>query len=74
MRLTINLDEDLYAVAKSLAQTQDSSISAAVNRLLRQGLERPVALRRRAKTGLPIVRCDKKFTSEDVAAIDAETG
>lgn len=74
MRLTINLDNDLYAVAKSLAKAQDSSISVAVNRLLRQGLERPGKPRQRGKTGLPIVRCNRKFTSDDVTAIDSEIG
>jgi predicted transcriptional regulator len=74
MRLTINLDDDLYAVAKSLARTQESSISAAVNRLLRQGLERPGKPRQRSKTGLPIVPCGRKFTSDDVAATDTEIG
>ncbi len=38
MRLTVNLDSDLYAVAVSLAKAEDCSISAAVNRLLRRGL------------------------------------
>jgi metal-responsive CopG/Arc/MetJ family transcriptional regulator len=74
MRLTINLDDDLYAVAKSLAQTRESSISDAVNQLLRQGLERPRGPSRRSKTGLPVVRCDRRFTSDDVAAIDGEIG
>ena len=38
VRLTVNLDSDLYAVAVSLAKAEDCSISAAVNRLLRRGL------------------------------------
>ena len=38
MRLTVNLDPDLYAVAVSFAKAEDCSISAAVNRLLRRGL------------------------------------
>ena len=38
MRLTINLEPDLYAVAVSLAKAEDCSISAAVNRLLRRSL------------------------------------
>ena len=36
MRLTVNLEPDLYAVAKSLAKAEDCTISAAVNRLLRR--------------------------------------
>ena len=38
MRLTINLEPDLYAVAVSLAKAEDCSISAAVNRLVRRSL------------------------------------
>ena len=38
MRLTVNLEPDLYAVAVSLARAEDCSISAAVNQLLRRGL------------------------------------
>jgi Arc/MetJ family transcription regulator len=72
MRLTINLDDELYAVAKSLASAQDGSISAAVNELVRRGLEPRGKARTRSKTGLPIVYCDKKFTSDDVYAADTE--
>ncbi len=38
MRLTVNLEPDLYALAKSLAKAEDCSISVAVNRLLRKAL------------------------------------
>jgi hypothetical protein len=38
MRLTVNLEPDLYTVAKSLAKAEDCSISTAVNRLLRRSL------------------------------------
>ena len=38
MRLTINLEADLYAAAVALATAEDCSISAAVNRLVRRGL------------------------------------
>ena len=39
MRFTISLEEDLYRVAKSMAKAEDTSISKAVNRLIRKGLE-----------------------------------
>ena len=39
MRFTISLEEDLYRVAKSMAKTEDTSISKAVNRLIRKGLD-----------------------------------
>jgi len=38
MRLTINLEPDLYAVAVSLSRAEDCSISKAVNQLLRRAL------------------------------------
>ena len=38
MRLTVNLEPELYIVAKSLAKAEDCTISAAVNRLLRRSL------------------------------------
>lgn len=38
MRLTVDLEPDLYALAVSLADAEDCSISAAVNRLLRRAL------------------------------------
>lgn len=82
MRLTINLDSDLYAVAKSLARESDSSLSAAVNQLLRRALAQPaepetgsqlMAGKRVGKAGLPSVSCDHSFTSDDVYRMDAET-
>jgi hypothetical protein len=73
VRLTIRLEDDLYAIARSLARTGDCSISVAVNKLLRRGLEsrEPGSVRRR-RGGLPVVRCPKSFTSEAVYALDAE--
>ena len=73
MRLTISLEDDLYAIARSLARTEDCSISVAVNKLLRRGLEsrEHVSVRRR-RGGLPVVRCPKRFTSEAIYALDAE--
>jgi hypothetical protein len=41
VRLSVNLDPDLYALAKALAKAEDCSLSAAVNRLLRRALLDP---------------------------------
>lgn len=38
MRLTVNLESDLYALAKSLSKAEDCTLSAAVNRLLRRSI------------------------------------
>lgn len=41
MRLTISLDEDLYAYVKSLSKREDMSMSEVINRLLRRVAETP---------------------------------
>ena len=77
MRLTINMDDDLYAVAKALAQTRDLSISVAVNTLIRRAIEpapieplpAPIAA---DAGGWPVVRGKRVVTSEDVKALDDE--
>jgi hypothetical protein len=82
MRLTVNLDPDLYAVAKSLARESDSSVGTAVNTLLRRALacphppatqDQPNRRVIRGKSGLPSVPCDRAFSSDDVYRIDSET-
>jgi hypothetical protein len=69
MRLRINLNDDLYTLAKSLARAEDSTISAVVNKLVRRGLEPQRQTKRRMQSSLPVVRCELKFTSEDVYAL-----
>lgn len=68
MRLSISLDDDLYAVARSLAKAEDCSISAAINKLVRRALEpsAPVAQR---NDGFPTVRGARPITMDDVAKI-----
>ena len=77
MRMTVNLEQDLYVVAKSLAREEDCSISAAVNKLLRCGLTPPrrpgAGGKKTEKHGFPVVKGDRVFTSDDVYRIDLET-
>jgi hypothetical protein len=73
MRLTINLEDDLYALARTIAKTEDCSISAAVNGLLRRSLERGRPARRPGSL-LPEVPCRRSFTSDDVYRADLEDG
>jgi hypothetical protein len=77
MRLTVNLEPDLYAVAKSLATAEDCTISAAVNRLLRRVLmdEKTRGARgtKSAKrSGLVISRGRRPITADLVRQIEAE--
>ena len=74
MRLTVNLDSDLYALAVSLAKAENCSISAAVNRLLRRALpggsDRSAPQRRR--NHFAISRGREPVTADIVARVEAE--
>lgn len=80
MRLTINLEPDLYGVAVSLAKAEECSISAAVNRLVRRslpetvdGFEQP-ARRMERRNGLPVCEGREVVTAETVRSIEAGDG
>jgi hypothetical protein len=71
MRLSVTLDDDLYAVAKALAKSEDCSIGAAINKLLRQRLNPEYAVRpAKLAKGFPTVDGDRLFTDEDVYRAD----
>jgi hypothetical protein len=69
VRLTVNLEEDLYSLAKSLAIAEDCSISMAINKLLRVGAYPEQRINKRKK-GFPVVRGRRRFTSEEVYKIE----
>jgi len=73
MRLTVNLEPDLYALAKSLAKEEDCTISAAVNRLLRRSLRVGGKTgRRRRRNGFVISRGKKPVTADVIRQIEAD--
>ena len=78
MRLTVNLESDLYAVAKSLAKAEDCSISAAVNRLLRRSLspvEKPArqgSVRVSRRNGFVISRGGQPISADTVRKTESE--
>ena len=76
MRLTINLEEENYLIAKSLAKEADCSISKVVNGLVRKALhpQTPETDQDQgdSQDGLPIVKGDRVFSSEDVYQIENE--
>lgn len=78
MRLTVNLEADLYAVAKSLAKAEDCSISSAVNRLLRRCLvaraEQPARESHRLakRNGFVISRGRQPITADLLRRLEAE--
>ena len=78
MRLTINLEPDLYAAAVSLAKAEDCSMSAAVNRLVRRALPGAEpggsgeARRMKRRNGLLVCSGRELVTAEAVQKIEAE--
>ena len=77
MRLTVNLEPDLYGLAKSLAKAEDCTVSAAVNRLLRRSLpgSAEYGARRTARpakrNGFAISRGKRPITADTVRLIEA---
>jgi hypothetical protein len=75
MRLSIRIDDDVYAVALTLARSEHISLGKAVNELARRGFQRsaskPVSRKRHA-TDFPVSAGKRLITSEDVQRIEAD--
>jgi hypothetical protein len=78
MRTTIDLPEDLYEVARSLARDTSQSLSATVAELMRRGLYQvgseggppPGTITRSPLTGLPVIHIGRVITTEDVRSLE----
>ena len=72
MRTTIDLPDDLYRLARSIAHDTSRSLSETVADLIRRGLgeKQPGAFSRSDRTGLPVLRLGTVITSEDVRALE----
>jgi hypothetical protein len=69
VRLTLNLDDDLYRAAKSMAIAQECSISAAVNHLLQRAINGSVK-KQKKRNQFPVSKGRRPFSSEDVYELD----
>ncbi len=80
MRLTVNLEPELYAMAKSLAQAEDCSMSAAINRLLHRaipsngGHPSRIEASVRRRNGIAISAGRAPITSEMVGQLEDQDG
>jgi hypothetical protein len=72
MRTTIDLPDDLYQQAMTIARDTSRSLSEVISDLVRRGLEEGGAaeITRSLRTGLPVVRLGEAVTSEDVRALE----
>lgn len=74
-RLSIRIDDDVYALALALAHSEHISLGKAINELARRGLNRPTpkpSSRKRRKTDFPVSAGKRLITTEDVYRIESE--
>ncbi|HEU5001226.1 MAG TPA: antitoxin [Actinomycetota bacterium] len=74
MRTTIDLPDDLHAVAAAFARDRGITLSQAVAEIMRKAVS-PPALPRitiSSVTGLPVLETGTVITSEDVRAMEDE--
>ncbi|MEK7409000.1 MAG: antitoxin [Acidobacteriota bacterium] len=74
MRTTLNLDDDVHALAKSLAEGRKTSLGEAVSYLARRGVTaQPTFTIRNGFAVFQVPEGSPKFGSEDIeAALEAE--
>jgi len=74
VRTTVDLPDDLHAVATAIARDAGTSLTEVVTRLLRAGLgtEGPVSVSISPRTGLKVGVFGRVMTSEDVRSLDDE--
>ena len=73
MRLTVSLDPDIDPVVRSLAKERNTSISAALNELVRRALMPRREEDNARPDDLPVARGRQPFSSDDVYRLDNET-
>ena len=76
MRTTINIDDDLHVVVRSVAHQSQRSMTDTINVLLRRGLSvAPRETERHAEerdplTGFPLIRSARPITEDDVRSLE----
>jgi Arc/MetJ family transcription regulator len=71
MRTTIDLPDDLHAIANSLARDRGSTLSAAVVDLLRRALGPQTNVEViDQRTGFPLLASGRPVTTDDVRRLD----
>jgi hypothetical protein len=72
MRTTIDLPDDLHALARQLAHDGNRSMSDVVAELMRVGLHQEVPAPGTSRRGMPVVSVGRSVTAEDVRTLDDE--
>jgi predicted transcriptional regulator len=72
MRTTIDLPDDLHALARHLAHESNRSMSDVVVDFVRLGIRRAGTDVATSRRGLPVVSVGRAVTAEDVRSLDDE--
>jgi len=72
MRTTIDLPDDIHALARQLAHDSNRSMSEVVTELIRLGVNREQPATPRTRRGMPVVSVGRVVTAEDVRSLDDE--
>lgn len=73
MRTTLDLGDDAYQIAKTVAREQKRSLGRVVSDFITGQLGQPAPATGPEPEGFPTFRCTRRVTSEDVkAALDDE--
>jgi hypothetical protein len=70
VRLTVRLDQDVYAIALALSRSEHISLAEAINRLVRKGTEHRFSNNRsKRRTNFPTSSGRKLITADEVKNI-----
>lgn len=73
MRTTLDLSNDAYQIAKTVAREQKRSLGRVVSDFITGQFGQPAPVADPGLEGFPVFRCTRRVTSEDVkAALDDE--
>jgi predicted transcriptional regulator len=70
MRTTIDLPDDLHALARQLAHDENRSMGEVIADLIRGGLRRSEATAVSTVRGLPQLSVGRPITAQDVRSLD----
>jgi predicted transcriptional regulator len=74
MRTTVDLPDDLHAVATAIAKDTHQTLSLTIANLIRRGLSSAGKgeITTSSRTGLPVAHVGRTITSEDVRKLEED--
>jgi hypothetical protein len=72
VRTTLDLSDEAYQIAKTVAREQNRSLGRVVSDFITGHFARSAGPRQESAGDFPSFRCSRRVTSEDVKALDDE--